>query len=123
MIKSQPQVKQWASKIEIKLFNSSPFSAIYYHGGSDGNFVEVHSKEVYSSDTLEQAEERLRNQLTRRIRDKISEGQFEQGSPFIIMVREDISNSIRFLIAILVKLERQTALSRKSLKSILGCLA
>jgi hypothetical protein len=96
MIKSQPQVKQWASKIEIKLFNSSPFSAIYYHGGSDGNFVEVHSKEVYSSDTLEQAEERLRNQLTRRIRDKISEGQFEQGSPFIIMVREDISNSMLF---------------------------
>jgi hypothetical protein len=96
VIKSQPRAKQWASKIEIKFFNFSPFSAIYYHGGSNGDFVEVHSKEVYSSDTLEQAEERLQNQLTRRIRDKISEVQYELGSPFIIMVKEEISNSMLF---------------------------
>jgi hypothetical protein len=97
MIKSQPPAKQWASKIEINSFNFSPFTAVYYHGGSDGDFVEIHSQEVYSSgSTLEQAEERLHNHLIRRIRDKISGGQYEQGSPFIIMVKEDISDSMLF---------------------------
>ena len=97
LIKSQPQAKQWASKIEIKLFNFWPFTAVYYHGGSNEDFVEIHSQEVYSSgSTLEQAEERLHNQLIRRIRDKISGGQYEQGSPFIIMLKEDISDSMLF---------------------------
>jgi hypothetical protein len=59
--------------------------------------VEIHSQEVYSSSsTLEQAEERLHSQLIRRIRDKIPGGQYEQGSPFIIMVKEDISDSMVF---------------------------
>jgi hypothetical protein len=97
MIKSQPQAKQWASKIEIKLFNFWPFIAVYYDGGSNGDFVEIHSQEVYSSgSTLEQAEEQLHNHLIRRIRDKISGGQYEQGSPFIIMVKEDISDRMLF---------------------------
>jgi hypothetical protein len=97
MIKSQPPAKQWASKIEIKLFNFWPFTAVYPDGGSNGDFVEIHSQEVYSSgSTLEQAEERLHNHLIRRIRDKISGGQYEQGSPFIIMVKEDISDRMLF---------------------------
>jgi hypothetical protein len=32
MIKSRPQTKHWASKVEIKPFNFSPFTAIDYQG-------------------------------------------------------------------------------------------
>jgi hypothetical protein len=97
LIKSQPPAKQWASKIEIKLFNFWPFTAVCYHGGSNGDFVEIHSQEVYSSgSTLDQAEERFHNPLIRWIRDKVSGGQYEQGSPFIIMLKEDISDSNLF---------------------------
>jgi hypothetical protein len=59
--------------------------------------VEIHSQVVYSSgSTPDQAEESFHNQLIGRIRDKVSGGQYEQGSPFIIMVKEDISDSNLF---------------------------
>jgi hypothetical protein len=59
--------------------------------------VEIHSEEVYSSgSTLEQGEERFRDQLTKKVRNKIAGGQYEQGSPLIIMVKEDISKNMLF---------------------------
>jgi hypothetical protein len=62
--------------------------------------------------------------LIRRRRDKISGGQYEQGSPFIIMVKEDISASMLFDSDFdQVGKTNKQALSRKSLKSILGYLA
>jgi hypothetical protein len=59
--------------------------------------VEIHSEEVYSSgSTLEQGQERFRDQLTQKVRNKIAGGQYEQGSAFIIMVKEDISKNMLF---------------------------
>jgi hypothetical protein len=48
-IKSQPQVKQWASKIELESISSSPISAVIFNAGRGGNLIEVESEEVYPS--------------------------------------------------------------------------
>jgi hypothetical protein len=54
-------------------------------------------RSFYSSgSTLEQAEECFHDQLTKKVRNKIAEGQYEQGSPFIIMMKEDISKNMLF---------------------------
>jgi hypothetical protein len=88
-----------------------------------GDFVEIHSQEVYSNDsTLEQAEERLCNRLTRRICDKISGCQYEQGSSFIIMVKEDISDSMLFD-SDFDQVAKTNSIIEKELESIRGYLA
>ena len=48
-IKSQPQVKQWASEIELESISSSPISAAMFNAGLGGNLIEVGSEEVYPS--------------------------------------------------------------------------
>ena len=88
-IKSQPQVKQWASKIELESISSSPISAVIFNAGRGGNLIEVESEEVYPSPAGLAQERGFQRQLAVKIRKKIDSKQYEEGSPVIIIVKED----------------------------------
>src|SRR5215208_4811212 len=70
-IKSQPQVKQWASKIELESISSSPISAVIFNAGRGGNLIEVESEEVYPSPAGLARERGFQRQLAVKIRKKI----------------------------------------------------
>jgi hypothetical protein len=89
LIKSQPQVKQWASKIELESIGLSPISAVIFNAGRGGNLVEVESEEVYPSPAGLAQERGFQRQLAVKIRMKIDSKQFDEGSPAIIMIKED----------------------------------
>jgi hypothetical protein len=89
LIKSQPQVKQWASKIELESIGLSPISAVIFSAGRGGNLVEVESEEVYPSPAGLAQEGGFQRQLAVKIRMKIDSKQFDEGSPAIIMIKED----------------------------------
>jgi hypothetical protein len=89
LIKSQPQAKQWACKIEIKLMNSSPISAVICSASRGGDLVEVESEEVYPSPAALAQESGFHRQLAIKIKNKIESKQYDEGSPVIIMVKED----------------------------------
>ena len=88
-IKSQPQVKQWASKIKLESISSPPISAVMFNAGRGGNLIEVESEEVYPSPAGLAQERGFQRQLVIKIRKKIDSKQYDEGSPAIIMVKED----------------------------------
>jgi hypothetical protein len=88
-IKSQPQVKQWASKIELESISSSPISAVMFNAGRGGILIEVESEEVYPSPAGLAQERGFQRQLAVKTRKKIDSKQYDEGSPVIIMVKED----------------------------------
>ena len=88
-IKSQPQVKQWASKIELESIGLSPISAVIFNAGRESNLIEVESEEVYPSPAGLAQERGFQRQLAVKIRMKIDSKQFDEGSPAIIMIKED----------------------------------
>src|SRR5918997_37473 len=88
-IKSQPQVKQWASKIELESIGLSPISAVIFNAGRESNLIEVESEEVYPSPAGLAQERGFQRQLAVKIRMKIDSKQFDDGSPAIIMIKED----------------------------------
>jgi hypothetical protein len=88
-IKSQPQVKQWASKIELESISSSPISAVIFNAGRGGNLIEVESEEVYLSPAGLAQERGFQRQLAVKVRKKIDSKQYDEGSPVIIIVKED----------------------------------
>src|SRR5215211_1148154 len=92
-IKSQPQVKQWASKIELELISSSPISAVIFNAGRGGNLIEVESEEVYLSPAGLAQERGFQRQLAVKVRKKIDSKQYDEGSPVIIIVKEDMNKS------------------------------
>jgi hypothetical protein len=77
-IKSQPQVKQWASKIELESISSSPISAVIFNAGRGGNLIEVESEEVYPSPAGLAQERGFQRQLAVKIRKKIDSKQYDE---------------------------------------------
>jgi hypothetical protein len=89
LIKSQLQVKQWVAKIKLESISSSPISAVIFNAGRGGNLIEVESEEIYPSLAGLAQERGFQRQLAVKIRDKIDSKQYDEGSPVIIMVKED----------------------------------
>jgi hypothetical protein len=88
-IKSQPQAQQWASKIEIKTINLCPISAVICAASSRSDLVEVQSEELYPSPAAFAQETGFHRQLTDKIKSKIEARQYDEGSPVLIMIKED----------------------------------
>jgi hypothetical protein len=89
MIKTQPQAAEWASKIEIKSINLSPISTVICNAHCRGDLVEVQSEEVYPSAAAFAQESGFHRQLAGKIKNKIEARQYDEGSPVIIMIKED----------------------------------
>ncbi len=60
-----------------------------YNAVREGNLVEVESEEVYPSPAALAQERGFQRQLAVKIGKKIESKQYEEGSPIIIMVKED----------------------------------
>lgn len=96
MMKTQSHVLEWASRVELKSMNRSPFSGVFYDSECRGDFVEIHSDEFYPSPSALAQEQALHNQIAKKIQDKILAKQYHEGTPIILMIREDISDRMFF---------------------------
>lgn len=96
LMTKEPRVAQWATRVEIKSMNNSPFTAVFYDAESRGDFVEIHSQELYPSPSTIAQEGGFHNQLSKKISEKMDGGQFERGFPVVIAVKEDIGTKMFF---------------------------